>query len=97
MKLRITKTENGVGSKIKIDGEFFGPGISELDGVYQAARAPVRFDLSGVRSIDREGIVAIRRLVEIGAKVESASQYVELLLRLGGVKLREKKKANAKR
>ncbi len=50
MRLRITETGAGSAKVIRIEGELLAEGVSELERVCQEAAAPLRLDVTELRS-----------------------------------------------
>lgn len=79
MTLRITPHEDD-SELLKLDGTLTHEEVPVLYGVVETKGAPVRLDLSGLQSADRDGLAALRQLRDGGASLRGASPYVALLL-----------------
>ena len=80
MGLRID-TEFKVSSTVlRIAGNLAGQSVSELEKVSSDLSGRLELDLSNLKWADTQGIDAIRRLRDGGAKVRNASPLIRMLL-----------------
>jgi hypothetical protein len=54
--------------------------VPDVRAACESANPPVRLDLSGLFSADRDGVQALRSLSEKGAELHGASPYINQLL-----------------
>ncbi len=85
MTIRIT-TEEGeeegeTVTTILIEGQLTGSGVPDVKAACESANPPLRLELFGLRSADRDGIRALLSLSEQGAELRGASPYIYQLLR----------------
>ena len=78
--VRITKTTGRSRTIIKVDGRLMSDEVSELERVCQAEAHPFSLNLSGLLWAHADGIKAIVRLVDAGAKLTGMRPYIKLLL-----------------
>jgi hypothetical protein len=83
MGFRITRVDEAHGTRLRIEGQLGGDGLSELRRVWEGARHPVTLELAGLRSADEPALSMLRQLRAAGATIVGASQYLELRLRSG--------------
>ena len=80
MRLRITEREKEGTLVVRIEGELFAAGTSELERVCGKRAGPLHLDLTGLQKADSAGLALIRRLVQEGAQLGPTSPYIGLLL-----------------
>ena len=81
MTIRITTEEGETVTTIRIEGQLTGSSVPDMREACESANPPLRLELSGLRSVDRDGILALLSLSEAGAQLRGASPYIyELLL-----------------
>ena len=80
MTIRITTEAGKAVTSIRIDGQLSSSSVPDLIAACESADPPLRLDLSGLRSADRDGIRALQSLSEAGAEVHEASPYISQLL-----------------
>jgi anti-anti-sigma regulatory factor len=83
MDLRITSSANDHGTTIRVEGRLTTEGVRELEREFQLAEKPVQLDLSGLVSMDDQGVRALKALSAGGATLSGASPYVRQLLDTG--------------
>ena len=81
MTIYISRTGDDRQTVLKVDGELKADDIEELTGAYRSAQGASVLDLSELRSADRAGVGVLRELVSIGAEIQGASPYIELLMK----------------
>ena len=80
MTIRVSTTaEKGV-TTIRIEGQLTSTDVPDVEAAREAAGPPLQLDLSGLRSLDGDGVRALRSLSEAGAELRGASAYVNQLL-----------------
>ena len=80
MTLRVTIEEGETVTTILIEGQLTGSGVPDVKAACESANPPLRLELFGLRSVDREGIRALLSLSEAGAQLRGASPYIYQLL-----------------
>lgn len=80
MVVRIETFAEGSNLVVSVAGRLGGPGVRELLIACESIEGVFVLDLSGLRSADPEGIIAIRDLVSGGAALRGTSPFVRLLL-----------------
>jgi anti-anti-sigma regulatory factor len=83
MGFRITSSANDHGTTIRVEGRLTIEGVRELEKQFQLAEKPVQLDLSGLISLDDQGVWALKALSVGGATLRGASPYVRQLLGYG--------------
>lgn len=82
MAIRISSSTEGKTRIVRVEGRLesaFVPDLlAETEG--RSEETPVRLDLSGLQSADKEGLRALRELRAGGAVLEGASPYIRELL-----------------
>lgn len=82
MTIRIT-TQTGVnGTTVFVEGRLSASAARELGEECQSIDAPLRLDLSGLKSAEPAGISCLRSLSAAGAELYGASIYIKQLLAL---------------
>jgi hypothetical protein len=83
--LRITRTADGDGEQLKLEGRLLGPWVEELGRActgHGAGLGPLRLDLAGLTFVDGPGLRLLRELLGRGVVVAASSGFVAELLRL---------------
>ncbi len=80
MTIRVSTEVGETVTTIRIEGKLTGVSVPDLRAACGSANPPLRLDLSGLRSADRDGIRALRSLSEAGAELNGASPYINQLL-----------------
>ncbi len=80
MTIRVTSRTDGTTTTICVEGRLKGTDVPDLRDMCESANAPWCLDLSGLRSADKDGIRALRSLLESGAELHGADPYVRQLL-----------------
>ncbi len=83
MQFRITKTEAGTVTTLRIDGDLTRQGVAELEKACASVDGPVDLDLSQLMKADAEAVRALKNLFGSGARLVAASPYIDLLLKTG--------------
>lgn len=81
--LRITRSdEDGLGTRLKLEGKLVQPWVDEVGPLFQAADAasPARLDLSGLTFVDGAGTELLQQLLRRGVQIESCTPFVAELL-----------------
>ena len=65
---------------IRIEGRLTGVDLPFVRAACESADRPLRLDLSGLKSVDIDGVRALRSLSETGAKLHGVSPYIRQLL-----------------
>jgi hypothetical protein len=69
---------------ILIEGQLTSSSVPDVRAACESANPPLRLELFGLRSADRDGILALLSLSEAGAELHGVSPYIyELLLEAG--------------
>ncbi len=80
MTVRISTEEGETVTTILIEGRLTGSSVPDVKAACESANPPLRLELSGLRSADRDGIRALLSLSEAGAELRGASPYINQLL-----------------
>ncbi len=80
MAFRVHTEAGETVTTIRIEGQLTRTSVPDLRAACESANKPLRLDLSGLRSADRDGIRALRSLSESGAELYRANPYVSQLL-----------------
>ncbi len=80
MNFRITSSEKGNETTIRVEGRLGGEALPELRREFQRAGGSARLDLSGLISADADGVRELLELSDKGAKLYGASAYIHQLL-----------------
>lgn len=83
MTLKISATGP---ERLKLDGELTGDEGPELRRVCAGVKGRLALDLTDLRSVDRQGAVVLRELLEQGAEMVGASPYIRILLGMAPAK-----------
>jgi hypothetical protein len=84
--LRITRQSNNGSIRLKLEGKLLLAWTSEVRAQLPADASQfgqLRLDLSNLNYLDDAGETLLRRLVERGAVIESASSFVNAILNTG--------------
>ena len=77
---RVSSSTSGDEVLIRIEGDLDAEATAALRRECRSAGATVRLDLSGLKSVDAEGIRELRALSAKGAELRGASSYIRQLL-----------------
>ncbi len=84
LTIRITteeeEEEGETVTTILIEGQLTGSSVPDVRAACESANPPLRLELFGLRSADRDGIRALQALSEAGAELHGASPYINQLL-----------------
>lgn len=80
MTVRIETSAGEKKPTVSVAGRLEGLGVGELVRTCHSIEGELVLDLSGLRSADAEGIEAIQKLVQGGARLRGASPFIRLLL-----------------
>ena len=80
MTVRIETSAGEKKPTVSVAGRLEGLGVGELMRTCRSIVGELVLDLSGLRSADAEGIEAIQKLVQGGARLRGASPFIRLLL-----------------
>ena len=80
MTIRIHRTSSADRTVLQIDGWLRAEDVDELVREYEAVLGPVVLELSNLQSADPAGVRALLEFNRLGAQIQGASPYVELLL-----------------
>lgn len=80
MTLRIFAEARDRRAVISLHGWLSVAEVGELERVAAEAQTPVTIDLAHLVGVDADGLQALRRQQERGARLVGASPFVELLL-----------------
>ncbi len=80
MTIRISTEAEGTVTTIRIEGQLTSNSVPNVRAARGSANPPLRLDLSGLRSVDSDGIRALQALSEAGADLHGASPYINQLL-----------------
>jgi anti-anti-sigma regulatory factor len=84
MTLRIfVEIEEG-GATVALHGRLSADEVAEVEKVTTAQGKPLNIDLAQLTGVDAEGLQALRRLRDAGARVTEASPFVEMMLERTG-------------
>ena len=81
MTIRITASTEGTTTTVLIEGRLTEADLPDVRAACDSADAPLRLDLSNLKSADDDGIRALRSLAERGAELHGATPYISHLLR----------------
>ncbi len=82
MQIRITKTDSDTATIVQVDGRLAEDAVADLEGECQSPRGTLYLDLTNLISADAEGLKALNKLVESGARLVGESPYFRLRLKL---------------
>lgn len=80
MTVRIETSAEEKKPTVSVAGRLEGLGVGELVRTCRSIEGELVLDLSGLRSAGAEGIEAIQKLVQGGARLRGASPFIRLLL-----------------
>ena len=80
MMIRLTRHTEGKTTTIRLEGRLDANTVPDLEKECRSANPPLRVDLSGVSSADKDGIQTLRQLAAEGTELFGASPYVRQLL-----------------
>jgi len=80
MEYRISSSGDDNGTSIRVEGRLTIEAVRDLERQFQLAEQPVHLDLSGLISMDDQGVRALKALSAGGATLRGASPYVRQLL-----------------
>ncbi len=80
MTIRISTEVGQTATTIRIEGKLTSTSVPDVRAACDSANRPLRLDLSGLHSADRNGIRALQALSEAGAELHGASPYINQLL-----------------
>jgi anti-anti-sigma regulatory factor len=81
MTIRLTASTDGTATTVVIEGRLTVVDLPDVSAACESADAPLRLDLSNLKSADDAGIRAIRSLAERGAKLHGATPFISHLMR----------------
>ncbi len=82
MQIRITRTTSDSATIVRVDGRLAEDAVADLEGECQSAEGTLYVDLTNLLSADAEGLKALKRWVENGARLVGESPYIRLQLGL---------------
>ena len=80
MTIRVTTETEETLTTIRLEGQLTSSSVPDVRAACEPVDTPLRLDLSGLRSADRDGIRALRSLLEKGAELRGANPYISQLL-----------------
>ena len=80
MAFRISSRRDESGIVIRLEGRLDATTIPDLLATCRAVGSPLRLDLSGLRSVDVDGVEALCRLAEAEAELTDMSPYIRQLV-----------------
>jgi hypothetical protein len=80
LTIRVSTEAGEAITTIRIEGQLTSSGVPDVRAACGSANSPIRLDLSGLQSADRDGIRALQSLSEAGAELHGASPYINQLL-----------------
>ncbi len=80
MTVRVSTEAGETVTIIRIEGRLTSSSVPDVRAACDSANRPLRLDLSGLRSADRDGIRALQSLSEAGVEVHGTSPYINQLL-----------------
>jgi anti-anti-sigma regulatory factor len=80
LAIRITTEAGQTATTIQIEGHLTGADLPGMRTECESASPPLRLDLSGLMSVDDDGIQALLALAEAGAQLHGANPYIRQLL-----------------
>ena len=80
MAIRVSTEVGETGTTIRIDGQLTGADLPDVRAACESAKPPLHLDLSGLKSVDLDGIRALRSLSETGAELHGASPFIRQLM-----------------
>lgn len=83
MAIRITTITEPSQTILKIDGRLEREDVDEFLRMVGRVEGPTALDLAELQSVDREAVVVLREILDLGVAVNAASPFIKLLLELG--------------
>ena len=80
MTLRITTVPGKTRPIVRLEGHFSAKEVRDLEKEIQRAGEPVQLDLSGLQSVDAEGVRALQACSDRGVELLGATPYIQQLL-----------------
>lgn len=80
MTIRVSTEVGETVTTIRIEGNLTSGSVPDVRAACESANPPLRLELFGLRSADRDGVRALLSLSEAGAEVHGASPYIYQLL-----------------
>jgi anti-anti-sigma regulatory factor len=80
MTLRIFVEIDEGQATVALHGRLTADEVPEVEKVASSQDRPLRIDLAQLTSVDSDGLQALRRLCERGARVTDASPFIEMML-----------------
>ena len=80
MTIRVSTEVGETVTTIRIEGQLTSASVPDVRAACESANPPLRLDLSGLRSADRDGIRALWSLSEGGAELHGANSYIKQVL-----------------
>ena len=80
MAIRITTKTDGNTTTVIVEGRLTAVEAPDLSKECRSVDAPLRLDLSGLKSADPTGITLLRSLSAAGAELYGASSFISKLL-----------------
>ncbi len=80
MAIRFSTEVGETATTIRIEGRLAAADLPDVRAACESAKSPLRLDLSGLNSVDIDGIRELRSLSEKGAELDGASPYIRQLL-----------------
>lgn len=80
MPLRITRESDGPDTILRIDGRLHGRNRVELQHACESIEGQLTLELSGLLSVDTDGIQNLMDLQSHGVRLRGASRYIQLLM-----------------
>ncbi len=84
MTVRVSTEAGETVTTIRIEGQLTSASVPDVREACESANPPLRLDLSNLRSADRDGIRALRSLLESGIELHGADPYIRQLLSEAG-------------
>lgn len=81
MPIRISCDSTEGGTTLRIEGRLLSEDLPSLQTECARHPASLRLELSDLQFADRESVEKLRRLIDEGAELVSASPYLDLVLR----------------
>jgi anti-anti-sigma regulatory factor len=80
LTIRVSTEAGEAVTTIRIEGKLTSTSVPDVRAACESANPPLRLDLSGLRSADRDGIRLLRSLLEDGTELHGANPYIGQLL-----------------
>jgi anti-anti-sigma regulatory factor len=80
LTIRVSTEAGETVTTIRIEGQLTSSNVPDVRAACESANPPLRLDLSGLRSADRDGIRALQSLSDAGAELHGADPYINQLL-----------------